>query len=172
VILIDLQEKLAGQVLNSNACIIRCAWMLNLTQKLQIPYLVCEQYPSGLGHTTDILQPYCKKELCIEKVEFSSYANQDFVNSFEKLNKNHVLLMGIETHVCVLQTAFDLKRVGYHVFVIVDAVSSRFKLDHKYGLKRMERAGIHLVTAEMVFFEWLKEAGTPEFKTLSKTFFN
>ena len=79
--------------------------------------------------------------------------------------------MGIETHVCVLQTALDLVDADYEVFVAVDAVSSRQELDHRYGLKRMKQAGVELVTAEMVFFEWLEQAGTEEFKALSKRFF-
>jgi nicotinamidase-related amidase len=78
--------------------------------------------------------------------------------------------LGIEAHVCVLQTALELNTAGFDVFVVVDAVSSRCEFDCKYGLKRMKQDGVHLITAEMVFFEWLRASSVPDFKALSKEF--
>ena len=81
--------------------------------------------------------------------------DQSFQKHWQMANKKQAILVGIETHVCVLQTALDLCRAGVAVFVVVDAVSSRNKLDHTYGLQRMQQAGVQLVTREMVFFEWM-----------------
>jgi nicotinamidase-related amidase len=93
-----------------------------------------------------------------------------YINLLKEYNKNQLILIGIEAHVCVLQTALEMKDYGFDVFVVVDGVSSRSEFDLKYGLKRMKQNGIHLITAEMVLFEWLRQAGTPEFKEISKEF--
>jgi nicotinamidase-related amidase len=135
-----------------------------------VPYLVAEQYPQGLGSTLQALQPIVPNNNVVKKVHFSCWREPLFQNALQALNKKQVVLMGIETHVCVLQTAFDLQTAGYHVFVVIDAVGSRHEMDYKYALKRMKQAGIELVTSEMVFFEWVEKAATPEFKMLSKAF--
>ena len=98
------------------------------------------------------------------------HARTQIYPTLHEYNKNQLIVIGIEAHVCVLQTAMDMKASGFEVYVVVDAVSSRGEQDLKYALKRMKQEGIHLVTAEMVFFEWLRQAGTPEFKSLSKEF--
>jgi nicotinamidase-related amidase len=84
--------------------------------------------------------------------------------------RSQIILIGIEAHVCVLETAIELQESGKQVFVVVDAVSSRHELNLRYGLKRVKSVGIQLVTREMVFFEWIRAAGTPEFKQLSQDF--
>ena len=106
----------------------------------------------------------------MDKVHFSCYRESSFVHHWQSIDRKQVVIAGIETHVCVMQTAMDMNSSGFDVFVVVDAVSSRHEVDHKYGLKRMKQAGIHLVTAEMVFFEWVGQAGTPEFKALSQSY--
>src|SRR5690606_4022246 len=106
----------------------------------------------------------------IEKVTFSCMREPRFKERLSDLNRKQIVLIGIETHVCVLQTAMDLRKEGYDVFVVVDAVSSRYEVDHYCALDRMEHAGIQIVSAEMVFFEWVNQAGTPEFKKLSQAY--
>jgi len=169
LLLVDVQEKLTPYVMEPDALTARCHWLMRLAGEVAVPLLVSEQYPQGLGHTIEPLQPLISDK-CISKVHFSSYREPSFIQHWQAINKQQAVIAGIETHVCVLQTAMDMKDSGMDVFVVVDAVSSRHEIDHKYGLKRMKQAGIHLVTAEMVFFEWLRQAGTPEFKTLSKSF--
>jgi nicotinamidase-related amidase len=144
--------------------------MLKLAGTMDVPILVSEQYPQGLGATLKQLSSYVKIEHRFEKIHFSSAQQPHFLKQIRQLKKTQLLLIGIEAHVCVLQTALELKAADYEVYVVVDAVSSRNELDLKYGLKRMKQEGIHLVTAEMVFFEWLRKAGSPEFKALSKEF--
>lgn len=170
LLVIDVQEKLTPLVLNADALIARCGWVIRLANDLQVPVVLSEQYPRGLGRTVTPLLTDLEKNSPIQKVCFSCFKEPSFVDAWKKIQRTQAVLIGIETHVCVLQTAIDLVNAGVAVFVVVDAVSSRHELDHRYGLKRMKQAGVQLVTAEMVFFEWLGEAGTPEFKTLSQTY--
>ena len=170
LVLIDVQEKLTPLVMDSESLIERCAWLMRLSTALQIPLLVSEQYTKGLGHTVASLRQLMAVEPEIDKVHFSCYQDLGFLKQWQSTHKKQAVLIGIETHVCVLQTAMELHEAGVEVFVVVDAVSSRKKIDHKYALKRMMHAGIQLVTSEMIFFEWVRQAGTPEFKVLSQQF--
>ncbi|MBA4696491.1 MAG: hydrolase [Legionella sp.] len=170
LVLIDVQEKLAMQVHSSHKMLERCEWLLTLASELNIPCILSEQYPQGLGKTVPALTTAAQPFACIDKVHFSCYRNASFKDSLHKTSKKQCVLIGIETHVCVLQTAIDLKQAGYDVFIVVDAVSSRHHEDHAYALKRMQQEGIFLVTSEMVFFEWVEKAGTPEFKAMSKKY--
>ncbi|BCA95939.1 isochorismatase [Legionella antarctica] len=170
VLLVDVQEKLTSAVLNCDAFLARCEWLLKLARTMRVPVLVSEQYPKGLGATVEQLSPYYDKKECIEKVHFSCMQQPEYTSCLSKFNKNQLIVIGIEAHVCVLQTAMEMKSAGYEVYIVVDAVSSRSEQDLKYALKRMKQVGIHLITAEMVFFEWLRHAGTPQFKALSKEF--
>ncbi|HAT7921155.1 TPA: isochorismatase family protein [Legionella pneumophila] len=170
LVLIDVQEKLTPAILNLDLFLARCEWLLKLARKLDVPVLASEQYPKGLGRTVSPLSSYINQEECIEKIHFSCMQEPQYINLLKGYNKNQLILIGIEAHVCVLQTAIEMKGYGFDVFVVVDGVSSRSECDLKYGLKRMKQNGIHLITAEMVLFEWLKQAGTPEFKAISKEF--
>ncbi|CEG56415.1 hydrolase [Legionella fallonii] len=170
LLLVDVQEKLAPAVWNYDAFIARCEWLLKLAQRMDVPVLVSEQYPKGLGPTVEQLRTYFDQEQCIEKVHFSCMQQPDYARRLRELNKNQLIVIGIEAHVCVLQTAMEMKSLGFDVYVVADAVSSRNNNDCKYALKRMKQEGIQLITAEMIFFEWLRHAGTPEFKALSKEF--
>lgn len=169
--LVDIQQKLTPHVMNSENLVARCEWLIKLSQTLLVPVLICEQYPSGLGLTVESLRRLANPYAPIEKVQFSCYKNNSFMTQLKTLSKKQVVIAGIETHVCVLQTAMDIKEhTDCDVFIVVDAVSSRKEIDHKYGLKRMKQAGIELITSEMLFFEWVEQAGTKEFKALSQSF--
>lgn len=170
LLLIDVQEKLTPHVLDCDSLITRCEWILQLAQKMGVPILASEQYPKGLGGTLPSLNSYYSSQDCVEKVAFSCMQEPNCVKKLKEYKKNQLILIGIEAHVCVLQTALELKSSGYEVYVVVDAVSSRKALDLKFGLKRMKQDGVHLITSEMIFFEWLRHADTPEFKKLSKEF--
>ncbi|KTC75605.1 YcaC related amidohydrolase [Legionella birminghamensis] len=169
LLLVDVQKKLAPLIEHSRAIIDRCKWLMSLAGNLSVPCLVTEQYPSGLGHTVEDLQGVGGIEV-FEKVYFSCYRDPAFISTLKNLQKKQMVLIGIEAHVCVLQTAMDLNEAGYEVSVVIDAVGSRKELDRKYALKRMQQAGIQLLTSEMVFFEWVEKAGSPEFKRLSQQY--
>lgn len=170
LLLIDVQEKLTPLVHESKALVARCRWLISLANDLGIHTIVSEQYPKGLGSTISELQALLPNQNALEKVDFSCFREPTFQLALKACKKKQMVLIGIESHVCVLQTAMDLHDAGHQVFVVVDAVSSRSMLDYKYALKRMNQAGIHLITSEMVFFEWVGQAGTEEFKRLSKAY--
>ncbi|MCP0913334.1 MULTISPECIES: hydrolase [Legionella] len=170
LLLVDVQEKLTPHVVKSDELVARCHWLLRLAHEVQVPVLTSEQYPQGLGGTVSPLKECVANQVCTSKVHFSSYCDSAFVEHWQATKRSQAVICGIETHVCVLQTAMKMKEAGIDVFVVADAVSSRHELDHEYGLKRMRAQGIQILTAEMVFFEWVRKAGTPEFKALSQAF--
>lgn len=170
LIVIDVQEKLAPLVAHIDQVIASCQWLMRLATELDVPLLVTEQYQKGLGATIEPLRKLMPGKTDIDKLSFSCTHDPSFQKHWQLVNKKQAILTGIETHVCVLQTAFELLRAGVQVFVVVDAVGSRNDLDHDCALQRMQQAGVQLVTREMIFFEWLEQAGTPTFKALSKVF--
>ena len=169
-LLVDVQEKLTPLVNEPEVLTDNCLWLLKLAREMDIPLLVTEQYPRGLGHTLEPLKALMIEEDAIDKVHFSCAADSSCLSRIDSLHREQVIIAGIETHVCILQTALELHDTGKQVFVVEDAVSARHEADHRRGLARMQAHGIQLVTKEMVFFEWLRQAGTPRFKVLSKAF--
>jgi nicotinamidase-related amidase len=170
LLLIDVQEKLTPLVKNSDELVNNCKWLMNIASELDVPILVSEQYTKGLGKTVEPLRTLVPGEIEVDKLHFSCYKDAAFLKLWGNLNKKQAVIAGIETHVCVLQTALDLLSAGVEVYVVVDAVSSRHSFDNQYALERMRAEGVQLVTREMVFFEWLEQAGTSVFKALSKAF--
>lgn len=170
LVMVDVQEKLVPKVMHAKQMVQQCEWLLRLASEMDVPILAAEQYPKGLGPTIEPLKSLLPPQLILDKLSFSALQNKGFEEALIGLYRKQVVLIGIETHVCILQTALDLKASGYHVFVVVDAVSARDHLDHQTALSRMQHQGIHLLSSEMVFFEWLKQAGTPVFKALSHAF--
>lgn len=132
---------------------------------LGVRVVVTEQYPKGLGHTVASLTGALGDAPRLEKVSFSCLGNPEVVAAIADCDA--VLLCGIETHVCVAQTAFDLLAAPYRVFLAVDAVGSRHETDHATALRRMESSGVTLTTTEAAFFEWCRSASHPAFKAIS-----
>ncbi|MDZ7289867.1 MAG: hydrolase [candidate division KSB1 bacterium] len=137
-------------------------------QLLHLPILLTEQYPKGLGHTISSLRYTLQATLPIQKMTFSCRGCDELMRTLEEKRIHQVVLAGIETHVCVLQTALDLMANHYQVHVVRDAVSSRHDLDHQTALQRLAQAGAIITTTEAVLFELLGRADTPEFKEVSK----
>jgi nicotinamidase-related amidase len=139
-----------------------CAKLVQAARILDVPRLVSEQYPKGLGHTAP--EVGLQDEKPIEKTVFSA-ARAD---GFDLGERDQAIVCGIETHVCVSQTVHDLLGKGVEVHVPADAVGSRHEIDYERGLERMERAGAVVSTVEAALFELLERAGTPEFKAVQK----
>jgi nicotinamidase-related amidase len=139
-----------------------CARLLAAARILDVPALVSEQYPKGLGHSAPELG--IEDEPRIEKTVFSA-ARAD---GFDLDDRDQAIVCGIETHVCVSQTVHDLLARGVEVHVPADAVGSRHDIDYQRGLERLERAGAVVSTVEASLFELLERAGTPEFKAVQK----
>jgi nicotinamidase-related amidase len=139
-----------------------CGKLVEAARLLDVPILVSEQYPKGLGHTAP--EVGLDGERVIEKTVFSAARAE----GFRLDGRDQAVVCGIETHVCVSQTVHDLLQRGVEVHVPVEAVGSRHKLDYERGLERLEQSGAVVSTVETVLFELLGEAGTPEFKAVQK----
>jgi nicotinamidase-related amidase len=139
-----------------------CAKLVRAARILDVPRIVSEQYPKGLGHTAP--EVGLEEETPIEKSVFSAAR----AGGFDLKGRNQAVVCGIETHVCVSQTVLDLLEHGVEVQVPADAVGSRHVIDYERGLERLERAGAVVTTVEAALFELLERAGTPEFKAVQK----
>lgn len=136
---------------------------------LNLPIIVTEQYPKGLGRTTEgILSVLPERFKCIEKSSFSSCGANQFLEKLNATNTKQVLICGLETHVCVNQTAHDLLNEGFQVHVLVDAVSSRFPHNKKIGLKKMFGSGVIPSSVEMALFELMQDSKHEQFKEIQK----
>lgn len=161
LVLVDVQEGFRGYE-SFGAVASACSKLLQGARILELPRIVSEQYPKGLGHTA--AEVGLAGEVPIEKSVFSA-ARAD---GFSLAGRNQAVVCGIETHVCVSQTVHDLLGQGIEVHVPADAVGSRHQIDYERGLERLERAGAVVSTVEAVLFDLLERAGTPEFKAVQK----
>jgi nicotinamidase-related amidase len=174
-LLIDLQSNLA--VAMKKEVYANCENNVNLIvsscESMKVPVIVTEQYSKGLGNTVEPVKARLKEQYKpIDKLTFSCCGDPVFQSTFSKLDKKYVIVAGIESHVCVLQSVVDLIAQGYYVHVISDAVCSRFKIDWKNAMKYMRDAGAVITTTEIAVFQLLQKAGTPEFKVISPLFRN
>ena len=136
---------------------------------LDVPMLVTEQYPKGLGNTLPAIRSAMAEWYRpIEKMSFSATGEMHFMQQLELAGRHQVLLCGVETHVCVYQTARDLHQLGWHVEVISDAVGSRAEPNYRTALEKLARMGVELTSVEMALFEMMVRADIPEFKSVSK----
>jgi hypothetical protein len=135
---------------------------------LEIPYLVTEQYTKGLGFTIQLIRIALGEFKAIEKTTFSCCDEPAFMNAISAAGKKNIILCGIETHVCILQTAIDLLEAGYHPVVIEDCVSSRKLSDKNIAIERMRQEGVIITSLESVLFELTRNSGTETFKAISK----
>lgn len=171
LLIIDIQEKLAPAMDNPREVINGGAKLVGVAKALNIPFIITEQYPKGLGRTMiDIRQQAGENAVYFEKTEFACTDNQPLYQAIKKTGRKQIIIAGVEAHICVLQTAIRLKDEGFDVFVAANAVSSRNAAQAAIALQRLMHHGIDVVTSEMVFFEWLEKAGTDEFKEISKKY--
>lgn len=167
LVIIDIQERLAvamdkkDQVVRNNLHLIELAKMLN------IPIVVTEQYPKGLGRTLPEIAAALPAYLPIEKISFGCCGEPAFNDQVGRLGRKKLVVTGMETHVCVLQTCVALLQAGYDVHLVTDAVCSRFKANWRSGIEFVRDAGGVLTNTETVLFQLLGAAGTPEFKAIS-----
>ncbi len=167
LLVIDIQARLLPKMAAAQEVVANVTVLLKAAARLDIPVLVSEQYRKGLGSTVAELQPLLPGRNVIEKLAFSCLGENEFAERFRDLSRAQAIVTGIEAHVCVLQTAEQLLENGVRVFVVADATSSRVPSSHTRALERLRAAGAVIVTTEMVVFEWLRHAGTPEFKEIS-----
>jgi nicotinamidase-related amidase len=167
LVVIDFQEKLFPVMHDKEKLLRNIVKLIKGAGVLEIPVILTEQYPKGLGPTIPEIKALLTDVKPIEKVCLSCCDNEDFGKSLELLKRKQVLITGIEAHICVYQTAMALARQGYEVQVVSDGVSSREPENKKVALLRMGAAGISPTTTEMALFELLKVAQGDKFKQIS-----
>jgi len=167
LLVIDVQERLLPAMAEGGNVVANAAVLIKAANRLGVPVLLSEQYPKGLGPTVAALSALVPEGPAVAKTEFSCAAAPGYLDRLRATGRDQLVLAGIEAHVCVLQTALQFRSLGYAVFVVADAVSSRKPESVGLALARMREAGAVPVTTEMVLFEWLGRAGTAEFKELS-----
>ena len=168
LLVVDIQEKLLPAVVDATGLVARLQWLLGVAVDNGLPVVFSEQYPRGLGHTLPTLLAAAPDASIGEKLHFSCVDGGCLPASL--LSRPQVIVCGMETHVCVLQTVLQLLASGKQVFVVADAVSSRQPASIELGLQRMRDAGAILVNREMVLFELLRAAGSEHFKAMSKKY--
>ena len=168
LLVIDIQEKLLPVMFNRDVLAACAEWLIGAATDLGLPVVFSEQYPKGLGATLPELLARAPLAPVADKVFFSCVAGQCLPG--KSLERPQFIVAGIETHICVLQTVFELLALGKNVFVVTDVTGSRRELDHETALQRMRDAGAVLVTREMVVLEMLRQAGTDIFRTISKRY--
>ena len=166
VLLVDVQEKLIPVMWNFAPVEKYCKAMILAGREMGLPVLATEQYPKGLGTTLPSLREALGAAPLI-KMHFSCGADPEFTKALEATGRKQVVLLGIEAHVCVFQTARDLLERGYKVFVCADAVTSRFEEHRRVALEQMRDMGAVVTSAETCIFDLLHACGTPEFKRVS-----
>jgi nicotinamidase-related amidase len=165
LLVIDVQEKLMVKIPGASELIRNIAFLIDAAALAGVEVLATEQYPKGLGPTVPELArrlPYRP-----DKLGFSCCDVPELTTNLRRNGRSRVLLVGIEAHVCVLNTALDLLAEQFTVYLAVDAVGSRYAIDQETALRRLERAGVILTTAEAAVFEWTGGARHPNFKALS-----
>ena len=165
LIVIDIQERFLPVIKNINKLIKNTIKLVKSFQLMNIPLIVTEQYSKGLGKTDKRIIKELKSYKPIEKISFNCFDEKKF--KIDKKIKN-LVICGIESHVCVIQTVLAALEKGFNVYLVKDAVSSRKLSDYNIALERAKQEGVKLVSTEMVIFQLLKKAGTKEFKEISK----
>lgn len=168
LVVVDVQTKLAALMHNRQEMIANQQRMIKGAQILEMPILWNEQYPEGLGPTIPELQEVLKAQEPLTKRSFSCCGNESFVEQLKSSGRKQVLLLGIESHVCVYQTAADLLASDFEVHVVTDAISSRTAANREIGFERMRDLGAKLTSTETCLFELLRVAQGPQFKEISK----
>jgi nicotinamidase-related amidase len=168
LVVVDIQQKLLPPIFNNEYLIRNASLLIRLANILKIPVLVTTQYAKGLGETVPEIMELVGSVQPIDKLEFGCFSKDTFCSAVKALpgNRNTMLLCGMETHICVMQTALGALDQGYLVHVASDAVGSRAEWNWKIGLDRMRDAGCVISSTEMMMYELLRKSGTPAFKEL------
>lgn len=157
----SMQEKIKKLILKNISILIQVA------HHLEIPIILTEQYPKGLGKTLDEISSISSNSVPIEKISFSCMGSKEFTNTIQNLKRTRILLTGMETHVCCYQTGLDLLKNGFIVYSITDATCSRNKHNWEIALSSLKDAGAYLSSTEQLVFDLIRIAGTNEFKFIS-----
>lgn len=167
LLIVDVQQGLAPVMSEPRRVYRGCGLLLRAAGRLGLPVVISEQYPKGLGPTAGELLELAPEGAVMEKLHFSCAHDEGIRARLDGLGRDQIVLAGIESHICVLQSALGLQAAGFKPVVVADACASRDPANYEAAMARLAAAGITIATVEMVLFEWLHRAGTPEFKELS-----
>lgn len=165
LLVVDVQEKLIRVISDQQRVVWNIRRLIDGAKTLGVPILATEQYPRGLGPTVAVLAE--RLGAIPEKLLFSCRGCGALFETLAQGGRPKILVVGVEAHVCVQQTVLDLLSAGFRVYVAADAVGSRYDVDYRFALQRMDSAGATLTTTEAALFEWCEVAGSPEFKQIS-----
>lgn len=167
LLIIDIQERLAPVMKYKDQVINNSLILINAAKEMNFPVIATEQYPKGLGSTVPELRDLIGEDNIFSKISFTAYTDE-VKQVLRSLGRKKVIITGMETHVCVFQTARDLINDGYQVYLVSDGVASRTKENFLNGLDLMKSLGAVITNTETAVFDLLKVSGTPEFKLISK----
>ena len=167
LLVIDIQERLMPVIFENEAVFSNANKLLRGAEILSLKTIVTEQYPKGLGNTCKEIQLPENQEVT-EKVCFSCMKSETVLSKLKESNITDIVICGAEAHICVLKTALEAIENGFNVHVVADAVSSRTLQNKSLALERMRQSGAYIVSTEMILFMLIDEAGTDEFKAISK----
>ncbi len=166
ILVVDVQEKLVPAIADAARVVWNVRRLIDGAKILGLPVIGTEQYPKGLGPTVGELAE--RLGPVPSKLTFSCGGCPELFEELQGRGIHKILVCGIEAHVCVAQSVLDLLADGWRVYVAADAVGSRFAVDYRVALERMDSAGATLTTTEATLFEWCEAAGTPEFREISR----
>ncbi len=167
-LVVDIQERLFPAMIHKEELLKNSRILIQGLKILRVPLVVTQQYTRGLGETMEEIRSLLPGLDFIEKNEFSCCDNPIFSEKLKNSGAKNIVIFGIEAHVCVLQTAIDLKEAGYHPIVVMDCVSSRAEKSISLAMERFRHEGIPMTSAESILFELIRRAGTDEFKSVLK----
>lgn len=168
LVVVDVQQKLMNVMSNSEKCLAKVRLLANALTLMDVPVIVTEQYPKGLGPTVDAVKEVLSENTpFIEKSAFSCCGADEFNAKVQEADRKNIILCGVESHVCVLQTAVALMSKGYNVTLAADAASSRSEDDKALALSFMRHSGISVLSTESIIFALLKDSKHPSFKAVS-----
>ncbi|VAW23423.1 Isochorismatase [hydrothermal vent metagenome] len=167
-LVVDVQERLFPVMVEKEKLLGNCLILITGLQELDVPLVVTQQYTKGLGHTIKELSEELNQITPIEKCGFSCCDEPGFLKKLKELNAKNIIICGIESHICVLQTAIDLKESGFNPIVVINCVSSRKKEDIELAKERFRFEKIMMASYESILFELTGSSSAPEFKTISK----
>jgi nicotinamidase-related amidase len=169
LVIIDMQESFRSVINDFTLTAERIALVARAAQLLNLPVLVTEQYPKGLGHTASEIKAVLPADFnYIEKTAFSSCGAKSFEAELERARAEHVLVCGIEAHICVNQTTHDLLDRGYRVHLLTDCITARAEHNKQAAFAKMQMSGALPSTIEMALFELMRDARHEQFKAIQK----
>lgn len=168
VILVDIQERLVPAMYRGEETVKSCVSFIRGLQILEVPILAARQYPKGLGDLVEPIREALGDYETYDKMTFSVYGDPKMKERLREMGRKNIFIFGIETHICVLQSVIDLQNDGYQVYLVSDCATTRKETDHQMAIERALAEGALVTTREAALYELLREAGSDQFKQISK----